>query len=166
RRKAVVEDVDLWPAHERPGDGETLLLATRDVGAALGDGGVKVVTHAGDELGGLSDLRRMAHLLLGGGLLAEANVLSDRAREEHGCLWDEADLGAQLFLPHLANIYAVYQHAAALHVVEARDHVDERGLASAGAADDGCDLAGSRAERDMRERRLLRAWIAKCHILE
>ena len=50
--------------------------------------------------------------------------------------------------PHLADVDAVDEQAAAGDVVEARDEVDERGLAAAGAADDRGHLAGP-AEKEM-----------------
>ena len=36
-REAVIEDVGLGLLHERPGDRQALALATRQIGAALGD---------------------------------------------------------------------------------------------------------------------------------
>ena len=46
---------------------------------------------------------------------------------------------------------AVDQHLAALHIVEARDEADERGLARAGRADEGDALARRDLERDALE---------------
>ena len=45
RREAVVEDVDLGLAHQGAGDGEALLLAAGDIGAALRDDGLEAVRH-------------------------------------------------------------------------------------------------------------------------
>ena len=43
RGKAVVEDVQVRPLHQRPGDGEPLLLPAGEVGAALGYAGAQAV---------------------------------------------------------------------------------------------------------------------------
>ena len=106
-----------------------------------------------DELGRLRDLRRVAHLVVGGVLFAVADVLRDGAGEEDRLLRHEADLRAQLLLRHLAHVHAVHQDAAAVDVVEARNQVDQGGLARAGAADDRGHLARAAPERDIRDAR-------------
>ncbi len=126
RREAVVEDVDLRALHERARDGEALTLAAGDVGAALRDRGVELLGHLGDELRALRDLERAPQLVLGGVLVAVAQVARHRAGEQERPLRDEADLAPQVFAAHLAHVDAVDEHAAAGHVVEARDQVDER----------------------------------------
>ncbi len=55
---------------------------------------------------------------------------------------------------HVAHIQAVDQHRAAVDIVEARDQVDDGGLAGAGWADDGDRLAGLGGEADVLQHRL------------
>src|SRR5258708_4755994 len=50
----VVEEVDVGPADEGPGDGQALALPAADVGAALLDGRVQPAGHGRDADGGLS----------------------------------------------------------------------------------------------------------------
>ena len=45
-RERVVEEVDVGPADQRPGDAQALALAARDVGPALGDAGLQAA-HGG-----------------------------------------------------------------------------------------------------------------------
>ena len=59
RRERVVEQVDLRPVHQHPGDREPLPLAAGDVGAALGDRRVQPALHPLDEVAGLGDLERL-----------------------------------------------------------------------------------------------------------
>ena len=82
--------------------------------------------------------------------VAEAQVAGDGAREQERLLRDEPDPAPQVLAAHLADVDAVDQHLAAGGVVEARDQVDQRRLAAAGAADDRGRLARSGAERDVR----------------
>ena len=57
RREGVVEQVDLRPPDQRPGDRQALALATRQVRAALGDGRLQAVGQRPHEVGGLGDRR-------------------------------------------------------------------------------------------------------------
>ena len=66
----------------------------------------------------------------------------------------------------LADVDAVDEDRSAGRVVEARDEVDERRLAAAGAADDRRRLARAGAERDVAEDRLLGARVAELDVAE
>ncbi len=57
----VIEQVQLGAPDQRPGDGEALSLAARDVGATLGDRRVESPWHLPDEVGSLGDLERRPH---------------------------------------------------------------------------------------------------------
>src|SRR6266566_1030102 len=111
RREAVVKHIDFWLSHQGTRDRETLLLATGDIHAALGDHGIKLVLHFLDEFARLRDLSRVPHLRFRSIFLAKADILRDRTREEHGLLWHKTDFRAQMLLRHLADIEAVNQDA-------------------------------------------------------
>ena len=101
-----------------------------------------------DELGGLRDVGRVPHLVVGSVLFAVADVVGDRAGEQHGLLRDEADLARSSACGISRTSTPSTSTRPLVHVVEARDQVDQRGLARAGAADDGRDLArGGRGTR-------------------
>ena len=87
-----------------------------------------------DELAALGDLEVVPEPLVGGLLVAVAQVVGHGAAEQERLLRHEADPAPQVLLRHLAHVDAVHEHAAAGDVVEARDEADERRLAAAGAA--------------------------------
>src|SRR5260370_27628336 len=134
RREAVVKHIDFWLSHQGTRDRETLLLATGDIHAALSDHGIKLVLHILDEFARLRDLSRVPHLRFRNILLAKADILCDRAREEHGLLWHKSNFRAQMLLRHLADIDAVKQNAATVDIVKARAKADERRFARSAAA--------------------------------
>src|SRR6266705_2607243 len=144
RREAVVKHIDFWLSHQGTRDRETLLLATGDIHAALGDHGIKLVLHFLDEFARLRDL----------------------SREEHGLLWHKTDFRAQMLLRHLADIEAVNQDAATVDIVKARNQTDQCRFACSGASDDRCGLAWPGAEGNVAEGWLFRARIAESHVLE
>ena len=72
---------------------------------------------------------------------AEADVVHDRVAEQEGVLQHDADLPAQAGARHIAHVEAVDRTAPPRHIVEARDQVDDGGLAGAGRADDRDGLA-------------------------
>ena len=90
RRERVVEEVDVGPLDDGPCDGQPLPLATRDVGAALGDRGVEAA-HRLDEVLALGDAQRVPQLVVRGLGVAVAQVRRHRAAEEVRLLRDEPD---------------------------------------------------------------------------
>ena len=82
---------------------------------------------------------------------AEADVLLDRAGEQERILQHDAEAAAQIVEIHVADVDAVDADRALLHVVEAQQQRDDRGLAGAGVADDGDGLAGFDGEGDVAE---------------
>src|SRR5665648_583286 len=165
-REAVVEDVDLRPLGERPCDGQTLPLTAGDAGSALGDGCLELFRHLGDELPALSDLQITPELLVGGVVVAVAQVARHRAAEQKRLLRHETDATPEVLLRHVADVDAVDEDAAAGNVVEPRNETDERGLAAAGAADDSRHLARTGREADAAEHRVFGARIAELDVLE
>ena len=91
RREAVVEDVDLGPLDQRPGDRQALALAARQVRAALRDRRVEALGQLADEVSAWAMRRARPQLLVGRVGLAEAEVAGDRAAEQEGLLGDEPD---------------------------------------------------------------------------
>ena len=107
RAGAVVEDQHGWIDEHGAGDRDALLLATGEVHAALTDDGVVAVRKAIDEVVGLSDSGRLAHLGVAGGRSSVANVVANRAAEEHCLLQGNADVRAEDALVQVAHVDAV-----------------------------------------------------------
>src|SRR5690606_319449 len=87
------------------------------------------------------------NLILGGFRPAKGDVGADGVGEKRRLLQDDADLRAQRVERDVANVVIVDRHAALQHVVEARDQVDNGGLAGAGRAEQGDDLSGRGVQR-------------------
>ena len=109
RREAVVEDLDPGLLGERPGDGEALALPAGDVGAALVDQRLEPLGHLAHELAALGDLEEVPELLVGGLLVAVAQVVGHRAAEQERLLRHEADPVPQVLQRHLAHVDAVHE---------------------------------------------------------
>jgi hypothetical protein len=69
--------------------------------------------------------------------------VEDRVVEQDGFLGDEADVAAQAAQGEFAQVAAVDAHVPGHGIEEARQEVDQRGLAGAGAADEGDEFAGA-----------------------
>ena len=74
--------------------------------------------------------------------VAEANVVSHGSREQEWVLQHDAVAPPQLRQIHVADVDAVDANRALLHVVEAQQQRDDRGLARAGVADKRDRFAG------------------------
>ena len=143
------------PPDKRPGDGDPLLLATRQLRALAPDVGV-VPKVGGDESTHLSELsqkltdcvvplRQPRHEAVDVGLLggvddllhgdlprvvAILNVLGDGAVEEGGLLRDDAQVGADEGQVQAADVLPLEGERAAVQVVEPLDELDDGGLAA------------------------------------
>src|SRR5918997_735147 len=146
RRGAVVEDEEPRVYEERPRYGYALALAAREPDPPLADEGIVASGERADKLVCLRCQGRGLDLLLCRVRLAVGDVVAHRAREEQRGLHDDPDLASQARERHVAHVVAVEPEASPRHVVEARDQVDERGLARAGGAEDRHRLSRLRAE--------------------
>ncbi len=166
RAEGVVEEVQRRLRGERPGDAEPLALPAGDVRAALRDRGVELLGHRGDEVPALGDGERVPELLLVGVRVPEAEVRRDGAGEQVGPLRHEADPVPEHAGVEVAHVVPVQQHAPLGRVHEARDEVDQGGLAGAGAADDRDGLPCAGGEGDVLEHGSLGAGIGEGDVLE
>ncbi len=103
-REAVIEQVDIRLANERPCNGEPLLLAAGYVSAALRDNGIEAILHLGYEFTRLRNSCRMLNLFIRSVLFAITDIVGNRTREQAGLLRNETDLSAKLLLRELADI--------------------------------------------------------------
>ncbi len=88
---------------------------------------------------------------LGDFVVAEADVLSQRAGEEERILQDHGEVLAQSRQILLAEIDAVDENLAGGDIVEAHHEAGEGGFSRTGVADDGYGLAGLNGEGNIFE---------------
>src|SRR3989442_6369692 len=148
RARGLVEhEQDLGVEGDGPAKGEELLLADGQRGSALGDHRFVALGKPLDELVRVHEAGRGADLLVADRRVVQPDVRRDRAREDERVLEHDADVPAHVALPQLADVNAVEEDAPLLHVVEARDEADDRGLPRPGGADDRYALA--RGDREV-----------------
>src|SRR5207248_4258959 len=121
---------------DRAGEGDELLLARRELVAALADLRVVAVPRGGDEVVGVHELRGPLDLGVGRVEAAVADVLADRAAEQVRLLEDHAEVRLEPAEAPLAVVDAVDEDLAARRLVEAAEEADDRALAAAGRADE------------------------------
>ena len=147
--RRFIQDQDVRIAQRRAGDGQKLALPLAETAAALAQQSLIAIGQALDELVGLHQPGRGDHFVIAGFGFAVANVVHDRVTEEEGVLQDDADLPTQAGRSDIAHINAINAHRAIGDVVEARQQVDDGGLARAGGADDGNGLAWFSLQADI-----------------
>ena len=108
----LVEDHDRRVLEEGAGDRQALALAAREVAPALADHGLEAVRGAPHEVHRLRRVERPFHLGRGRVRLADAQVLLDRAGEDERFLEHHADVLAQRFERHRADVAPVDRHLA------------------------------------------------------
>ena len=95
RAKRVVEHHDLGLFGQGAGDGQTLALTARNIGATLADGGVVTALALGDKVLGLGDARGLVHVIVAYHVAGKLEVALDSAREQATLLRDVTNAAAQ-----------------------------------------------------------------------
>src|SRR5262249_49009832 len=132
-------------------EGDPLLLPTREGDAALADDGIVAVRELADVTVQGSDVGDVAHRLVAGPGLTEADVVPDAAREEERVLGHEADRAPQDRERNLTHIPPVDGDAPGAHVEQPGYQIRERRLPRAGASDDGERRPRRHGERHLRD---------------
>ena len=165
-REGVVEDQDLRLGSDRSRDTESLLLTAGEVRAALSNGRFVLVSLAHNEAVCIGDLSRPSDVLESHFAILEGDILFDVALEEEASLGCVADAVSQILLENVLDVDAVNEDLAARTVSHTRDHVDDRGLAAAGSADEGDGLALLDLEADIGDSLFVSAGISKADVSE
>ena len=163
RRGGLVQHQDRRVLQDHARDGDALALAAGELHAALADLRVIAapafpVLQVDNEFMRMRELRRRHHLGVARARQAVADIVADRAVQQRGILRHHRNLRAQGFLRHFRDVLAVDQDAAAFELEEAQQHIDQRGLAGAGAADQADLLA-----RLHRRATARRSGLSRCH---
>jgi hypothetical protein len=154
RRGRVVEDQQPRPAHQRPGQGDALPLATRQGRAPLPQLGVEATGEGGHEAVGLGGAQGRPHLVVG-------HVGSQRDVAAHGVVEEERRLRnhrhrlRQRTVREVAQVDAVEAHRAGVRVDEPGQQGGQGALAGGGRADQGDRAAGVHLEGHLAEQRRL-----------
>ena len=154
--RRLVEDEHRRQAEHDARNAQQLLLPLGQAAAILGDRRVIALRQAANEAVRMRGLCRGDDLLVRCVRLAHDDILADGAGLEPGVLQHHAVGRAQAAARQLADILAAHADAAAVHIVEAHEQIDDRRLAAAGRADDGNTLAGLRGKIKMLDQVLLR----------
>ena len=150
RAGRLVEDQDRRVGGERPGDGDALALAARQVGAALLDHRVVALGQLGDELVGARRGGRWRSTWARGmaGLAKAMLSWMVRLNSRFSCSTTPMLARSQAGID-LGEVGAVEQDLALVRQVEALDQLGQRRLARARRPDDADHLAGPDRERDV-----------------
>ena len=95
RAGAVVQDQELRLPDKGPGNGQPLLLPPGEVPAALFQNEIQAAGLVLDGLAGLGDGQGLPESLIGGVLVAPAEVVPDRAGKQGRLLGHDGDLAAE-----------------------------------------------------------------------
>ena len=166
RRERIVEEINARVPDERAGDGQPLSLAAGDVRSALRYDRVEPAGHRRDESHCLGHLERGPQLLVGRIGVGVTQIAGDAAGEEIGLLGHETDSAPEQLGLDVSDVDAVHKDLAAGGIEQPRHQIQQRGLAGAGATDDGDRLTRPGAEGDVAQHRILCAGILELDVAE
>ena len=165
RRGRLVENQHARVGQHGARNTEQLLLTLTQVAAALADFGVVAVGHSLDEAVCVRGFSRRDNLLVGSGFVAVTEVFHDRAAEKPAVLEHHAVAAAQSVAAEVADIGAVEQYSALVHLVKAHEQIDERGFAAAGGTDYRNVEAARHLEREVLYQRFF-GNVGEAHVLD
>ena len=110
-------------------DRQTLLFSAGELETAVAHLGIVAVWLVQDEIMDIRNTAGGLQLLLGGILLGIEEIIPNGAVEEIRFLCHNADVGAQKAQVIALDVDIVDAHLAAVHIIQARDEIDQRGLA-------------------------------------
>ena len=155
RGGGLIEDEDGRVADHRPGDGQALALPRGELAAAFAQFGVEASLHLPDELVGKGDPRSLLDLIPGCARRI-ADVIGHLAGEQHVLLQGDGAVRPQVVDAHVAKVYVVDEHRAAVGVVEAQKQRHQGRLARSRGTDDGRYLARFGSQLDIGQHALVR----------
>ncbi len=152
RARRLVEDDDRRVLHDGARDGHALALPSGEVRTALFENGVVPLRQLHDEVVAARPFRRGNHLVARGIRLSEPDVVLHGVVEQVHVLEDHRDAREKALGRPLAHIDASDAHASLVDVPEAREQVDERGLARSARTHERAGRAFGNGERHIVDR--------------
>mmetsp|Transcript_23113 Transcript_23113/g.56996 ORF Transcript_23113/g.56996 Transcript_23113/m.56996 type:complete len:241 (+) Transcript_23113:233-955(+) len=143
-RGSFIENQESWPLHQRPCDGDALLLPPAQPHPPLAHHGLKPVGEARNEFPGVGALGGLLHLCCSWLVVereAVCDVLFDRGGEEDGLLHHRRDVAHVRGPVEAGELHAIDQDFALHRIVEALDQLHDRALPPPRWANDGDGLA-------------------------
>src|SRR5207244_4209630 len=131
---------------KRAGKRNELLLASRECRSSLTNLFLEASRKTTDKVGQINVFSRLRDAAVLDPRRTQPDVSRDCAGEQKWVLKHDPEAAPQFSQIHLFNVDAVDFERALLHVVEAHQQRDDRGLARAGVSDDGNRLAGLNSE--------------------
>ena len=153
-------------SHQRPGDGDALPLAARQLPPRLADFRGVAVGQIDDEFVNTGSGGRFHDFLVGGVGMAVGDILPDRAGKEDALLGHVPDPIGQFGAGELGHVGAVHDDPAVGGFVEALEKLERRRLSAAVAPDDGVHAAGLDSETQVVDNRRAPFGIAEINVLQ
>ena len=127
--------------NQRPGYGQSLLLASGYISAALGNRRIKALFHLTYKFPGLCDFSCLGNLPGRCLLFAVAYIGIYIPGKQNGFLRHIVDIAAQLLLSQILNGNAVQGNFTFSYIVESGNQVDQGSFSGTGGTDDGGSLS-------------------------
>ena len=156
RGSGFVEDDQPRFPEDDPRDRKPLLFAAGKLHAAVAHDGVVAFRQPADERVDIGFTASFLDFGLRGIGFGVEQILFDRAVEQVRVLRHHSDVLAQIGQIEFADVDAVQQDPSACHIIEARNQVDDGGLARSRRPDDGNGRSRLQFEADVIQDRLFR----------
>src|SRR5262249_26320599 len=148
-RRSLVEDQDARVLQQRARDRDALFFSARELQAPLAHLGFVAFGQRRNEIVDVRGARRLMYFRVTRLGPAAADVVEDRAVEQHRVLRNDADRRAQARLLEALYRETTHQEVAGRDVVEAVEQPRERRLARARVADHRHTMPGGDGEGDI-----------------
>ena len=144
-----VQNQDGGILQKYPGDGQTLLLAAGETDAPLADLGIVAIRQGHHIVVDVGSLSCGDDLFLRGIQPSVENVVPDTAVEEEYVLLDDTDVLPERFQGQTGNVLAVDLNGAGGRTIEPGQQMADGGLAAAGGAYQGQNIALGNVQVDV-----------------
>lgn len=145
-RSCFIQEQNWRISNQSPGDGDSLLLPSRQLRSPFADEGVELGRKLVDEVEGVGGLGGGFDFRKRGVGIAEADVGFDRSREENRFLTHEPDVRAEVFEFVIPDVLSIERDSSFVDVVEPLQQLQHRRLAAARRSNEGDALPRSSVE--------------------
>src|ERR1700683_3719822 len=140
-RSRLIENQNLGTMRQRPSERDQLFLSRRERRAPFAHFLLEACRQSSNKVSEIDVLRCLFHIRVLNACRPQTYISCDCAAKQKGILQYHAESTAQIVEIHLFDIDAVDSNRASLHVVEAHQERDQRGLSRSRMDDHGDSLA-------------------------